>query len=181
MPRTITPSVSSCSLRACRSMTALVAAPRWRRAGPGTTVLAASLSLVLAACGTGTAPAPSDLAQAPGSVELNQAPPDDVPPGGGGTGTVFFHGNIYHFAIGGLGIDGSAVAIIQTSGKVYRLVEITRFPGTYRRAPAASVIPGQGGGLWLQNEHATVLHLSDPPQGRMPDIGDDALRVVLDQ
>jgi hypothetical protein len=111
---------------------------------------------------------------------LNQAPPDDIPPGGGGTGTVFFHGNVYRFAIGGLGIDGSAVAIIQTSGEVYRLAEIAQFPGTYRRAPGAAVVPGQAGGLWLQNEHATVMHLRDPPQGRMPDIGRDAVRVVLD-
>jgi hypothetical protein len=158
-----------------------VAEPR-HRAGISTAGLAASLSVVLAACGTGTTPAPSDLAQAPGSVKLNQAPPDDVLEGGGGTGTVFFHGNVYRFAIGGLGIDGSAVALIRTSGHVYRLAEITRFPGTYHRAPDASVIPGQpGGGLWLQNEHAAVMHLNDPPQGRMPDIGDDAVRVVLDQ
>jgi hypothetical protein len=143
-------------------------------------VFAAGLSLVLAACATGVAPAPSDLAQTPGSIELNQAPPDDIPPGGGGTGTVFLQGNVYRFAIGGLGVEGSAVAIIQTSGEVYRLTDITRFPGTYRRAPSA--IPGQvSDGLWLQNEHATVMHLKAPPQGRMPELGGDALRVVLDQ
>ena len=142
--------------------------------------LVAILSPILAGCSAG--PAQSNLAEAPGTVELNQAPPSDVPFGGGGTGTVFFHGQIYRFAIGGLGVDGSAVAIIQTSGEVYRLADIGQFPGTWRRAPSGSIAPGQpGGGLWLQNEHAVTMHLRTPPGGRMPDIGSDAVRVVLDQ
>ncbi len=131
-----------------------------------------------------TAPPPRNrmLRECPAAVELNTALPNDVPPGGGGTGTVFFHGTLYHFAIGGLGVEGSAVAIMQTSGEVYKLQDISRFAGTYRRAPGASPIPGQAdGGLWLQNEYATIVHLQVPPQGRMPDLGGDALRIVLDQ
>jgi hypothetical protein len=143
-------------------------------------VPAALVSLVLAACGTGAPPA--IVAQAPGTVELNQSPPNDVPLGGGGIGTVFFNNTLYRFAISGLGVGGSAIAVIQTSGEVYRLADIGRFAGTYRRAPGGAVVSGQpAGGLWLQNEHATVLHLKAPPQGRLPDLGDDALRVVLDQ
>jgi hypothetical protein len=142
--------------------------------------LVAILSSILAACSAG--PVQSDLVEAPGTVELNQAPPTDVPFGGGGTGTVFFHGKIYRFAIGGIGVDGSAVAIIQTSGEVYRLADIGQFPGTWRRAPSGSIASGQpGGGLWLQNEHAVTMHLRTPPGGRMPDIGSDGVRVVLDQ
>jgi hypothetical protein len=81
-----------------------------------------------------------------------------------------------------MGIDGSAVAIIQNPGEVYRLKDIAQFPGTYRRAPSASVISGRpGGGLWLRNERATIIHLRVPPGGRIPDIGSDAVRVVLDQ
>jgi hypothetical protein len=144
------------------------------------TAVAAFLSLVLTACGTARPPA--ELAQAPGTVELNQAPSDDVPVGGGGTGTLFFRGSLYRFAIGGLGVEGSAVAIIRTSGEVHQLADITRFPGTYQRAPSGSGSPGQtGSGLWLLNEHATVMHLRVPPGGGMPDIGNDAVRVVLDE
>ena len=142
-----------------------VAAPPSRcsphRAAPRTAVLAALVGDSAAdPCRVQSGPAQSDLAEAPGTVELNQAPPNDVPFGGGGTGTVFFHGKIYRFAIGGMGVDGSAVAIIQTSGEVYRLADIAQFPGTYRRAPSGSIAPGQpGGGLWLQNEHAVTMHL----------------------
>jgi hypothetical protein len=144
--------------------------------------LAVCLLLALAACGTGAPPAQSNVAQAPGTVELNGAPPNDVPAGGSGTGTVFFHGTLYRFAIGGMGVEGSAVAIIQTSGEVYQLQDIARFPGTYRQSPSAAISAGQSsGGLWLRNEHATILHLNVPPQGRLPDLGGDALRIVLDQ
>ena len=77
-------------------------------------------------------------------------------------------------------LDGSAVAIIRTTGEVYQLADIARFSGIYRKVPAGSVVPGQpSGGLWLQNERATILHLQTPPGGRMPDIGGDAVRVVL--
>ena len=154
--------------------------PRPALAVTGATTLAAGLTLLLTACGTGAAPAQPAVARAPGTVELNKGQPNDVPPGGGGTGTLFFNGTVYRFAIGGLGVEGSAVAIIQTSGEVHGLQNIARFPGTYRRAPGA-VIAGQTGGLWLQNESATILHLNVPPQGRLPDLGGDAVRVVLDQ
>jgi hypothetical protein len=140
-------------------------------------VLAVSLSLILSACSNSIAPA--QVVEAPGTVTLNQAPPTDVPFGGGGTGTVMFHGNVYGFTIGGLGIDGSAVAIIQTTGEVYQLDNLARFSGNYRRAPAAVIPDRTSGGVWLQNEHATLLHLQDPPGGRMPDIGSDAVRIVL--
>lgn len=146
------------------------------------TALGMGLALMLSACGTNTGPAQASLAYSPGAVQLNQTRPVDVPIGGGGTGTVFFNGKMYGFSLGGMGVDGSAVAIIRTTGEVYRLVNIVQFPGNYRRAPSAAVVPGQsGGGLWLQNEHATVLHLADPPGGRMPDIGSDSLRIVLDR
>ena len=145
------------------------------------TAFASGLSLALAACGTGSSPVQSVIADAPGAVELNQTPLNDVPLGGGGTGTVNFHGAIYHFATEGLGVEGSAIAILQTSGEVYRLGDIAGFSGTYRRATDTSFISGQAtGGLWLQNEHATIIHLRVPPGGRMPDIGSDAVGVIVE-
>ena len=126
--------------------------------------VATVLSLALTACGTGGTVAPADFGELPGTIELNQAEAtNDVPLGGGGAGTVDVAGRVYHFAIGGVGVDGAAVSVIQTVGEAYRLNgSISGFPGTYRRAPSASVIPGKpGGGLWLQNERGD----SDPPPG----------------
>lgn len=142
--------------------------------------LAGSLTLTLTACATGGAQ--PQIEEVSGTVELNQTPINDVLVGGSGTGTVDFHGTIYHFAIGGLGVQGSAVAVIQTSGEVYRLSDIASFPGTYRRTSDTASVSGRpSGGLWLQNEHATMIHLAVPPGGQIPDIGSDAVRVVVDQ
>jgi hypothetical protein len=143
-------------------------------------MLATFLALLLAACASDRAPAQSgSAAAAPGTLELNQGPPSDRLVGGSGSGTVVFHGQRVRFDMGGVGVNGAAVAILQTSGEVFHLDDLGSFPGTYRRAPAASV-PGQpGGGLWLQNERGIVMHLDVPPQGRIPDIGGDALRIVL--
>ena len=117
-------------------------------------------------------------------MELNQAEAtNDMPLGGAGAGTVDVGGKVYHFAIGGVGVDGAAVSVIQTVGEAYRLNgSISGFPGTYRRAPSASVIPGKpGGGLWLQNERRDSDPPSGPAGGRMPNIGDDGVLIVLQQ
>jgi hypothetical protein len=93
------------------------------------TSLAASLSLMLTACGSGSPPTRSDVAEVPGAITLNNGPITDLPSAGGGKGTVYFHGKTYRFAIGGDGVDGSAVAIIETSGEVYHLDDIEQFAG----------------------------------------------------
>jgi hypothetical protein len=145
-------------------------------------VLAACLLQVLAACGTNTVPAASGGTQPPGTIDLNQqTSSDDALFGGGGNGTVSFNGKVYGFAIGGLGVDGSAVAILATTGEVYQLGAIAQFAGTYRQASDGAPRPAQDtSGLWIQNEHGVIIHLRPPPQGRIPELRGDGLRVVLD-
>jgi hypothetical protein len=154
----------------------------WLRLLLATSAVLGSLSLILAACGLGSLPTRSDVAEVPGAITLNNGPINDLPSAGGGTGTVYFHGNTFRFAIGGDGVDGSAVAIIETSGEVYHLDDIAQFAGVYRRAASAPSIAGApGGGLWLQNQHGATIHLRTPPGGRMPDIGHDAVSIVLEE
>ena len=143
--------------------------------------LAAGLLQVLAAC-QNTNPALSGGIQAPGTIALNQqTATDDALFGGGGNGTISFNGTIYRFAIGGLGTDGSAVAILETTGEVYQLGSIGQFAGTYRQATDSAPRPTQDGlGLWIQNEHGVLMHIRPPPQGRIPALRGDGLRVVLD-
>ena len=135
---------------------------------------------VLVGCGPATVTATPGGTQAPGTIDLNQTSSDDALVGGGGSGTVAFNGKVYHFAIGGLGVDGSAVAILATTGEVpargYRTVSRHISTGE-RRCPQPSQ---DSGGLWIQNEHGVIIHLKAPPQGHVPALHDDAVRVVLD-
>jgi len=142
-------------------------------------VFLAVLPLILSACAGNSSTANTTAPERPGTVELNQGSANDVPLGGGGTGTIDFRGKLYRFAIGGDGVQGGSIAILQTTGEVYHLADIGSFAGAYRRA-SATAIPGQSGdGLWLQNEHSAIMHLRTPPGGRMPNIGYDAVLVVL--
>jgi hypothetical protein len=115
-----------------------------------------------------------------GTVELNPATTSDTM-GGGGKGRVYFGGQAYRFTVGGLGIDGSAIAVIETSGEVYRLGNATQLPGTYRRLTDPPPVADKIGGLWLRNEAGTVLYLRDPPNVRLPLPSGDGLRIVLDR
>ena len=158
--------------------------PTWMLRAVRLAGFATMLSLALVACGTGGTVALTDFGELPGTIELNQGQAtNDVPLGGAGSGTVDVAGKVYHFAIGGVGVDGAAVSVIQTVGEAYRLRgSISGFPGSYRRAPSGSVIPGKpSGGLWLQNERGTLIHLLVPPGGRMPNIGNDGVLIVLQQ
>ena len=131
--------------------------------------------LLTAACTSATAPVRTDIAERQGTIELNQGPPNDVALGGGGNGTVFFNGQTYVFVIGGLGVEGSGIALLQTTGQVYQLHNISDFPGTYRKTPSTA----PGADLWLRNERGMLMRIAAPPEGRIPDIGSDAVRIEL--
>ena len=128
--------------------------------------------LLTVACTSATAPVPVERQ---GTVELNQGPPNDAALGGAGNGTVFFDGQSYRFVIGGLGVEGSGIALLQTTGQVYQLSNISGFVGTYRKVPGNA--PGPD--LWLRNERGTLMRIAVPPEGRIPDIGSDAVRIEL--
>src|SRR5262249_31120651 len=78
-----------------------------------------ALVLGVAACSVG-APPPAEAPPVPGGVLLNQHTTNDYT-GGRGTGSVYFQGTLYHFAASGLGVDGSAVAVMQLTGDVSNL------------------------------------------------------------
>jgi hypothetical protein len=140
--------------------------------------LAAMAVAPLAGCAT--SPPVAKREPPNGTVELNQANTSETM-GGGGKGRVYYGGQAYRLTIGGLGVDGSAIAVIATTGEVYRLGDIAQLPGTYRRLTDPPPVADKIGGLWLRNEAGTVLYLRDPPNVRLPLPSGDGLRIVLDR
>ena len=121
-------------------------------------VLAVALSLVVAACGTGVPPAQSDAVRAPGSVELNKAPPNDIPPGGGER--VRFSSTARFITLP-LVVSASTAAPSRSCKRRARSIDLRISGGfrvPYRLAPKSVITPGQtGGGLWLErtcDDHA---------------------------
>lgn len=139
----------------------------------------ALLPLLLAACANNTAPSlPKPVVPPPsGTIEMNRKPLKEELIAGGGNGVVYFDGNRYGFAASGLGVYGDAVANVQAIGRVSQMSNLSQFPGTYRQIAN----PGgpSNGDLWMRNEYGVVIHLQAPPQGQLPDLDGDALRVEL--
>jgi hypothetical protein len=136
-------------------------------------VLVSAVSL-LAACNANVPPPVPPLA--PGGVRMNQDDTNDYS-GGAGRGALSFGGMLYHFKISGLGVEGSALSLMQTTGDVTHLETIEQFPGVYRLASRGE----SGGAIWLRNERGVVLHLVVPPGSRMPLLENDGVQVRMDR
>jgi hypothetical protein len=133
--------------------------------------------LLLAGCVAPTPPAPPAAPPPSGTVELNRKPLKEELIGGGGNGVVYFEGAPYGFAISGLGVYGDAVANLQATGQATQMTRIGQFSGTYRQMPGTGTPPGSD--LWLRNEYGVMIHLQPPPQGQLPMLNGDAVRVDL--
>jgi hypothetical protein len=132
-------------------------------------MLATASGLISSGCAVPDTPSPEE--HVAGHIELNQTPFSDS--GGGGNGTIYFQGRQHRFTIGGLGVGGEAIAVLQTTGEAYQLNNFIQFRGTYRQVPA---VPDSGG-LWIGNSQGIVIHLQPPPGGRLPPLGDDAVLI----
>nr|WP_294510934.1 hypothetical protein [uncultured Rhodopila sp.] len=115
-----------------------------------------------------------------GTVEMNQVQAAFIGSGGGGSGTLYFRGRAYPFAVGGLGIGGIGASTINASGEIYGLKSVAEFPGAYaqgRYGFAAGT--SSGGDLWLQNDKGVIMHLKAKRTGLMLSLGGDAVVISM--
>jgi len=115
-----------------------------------------------------------------GTVDMNQVQAAFIGSGGGGSGTLYFRGRAYPFAVGGLGIGGIGASTINASGDVYGLNSVANFPGAYvqgRYGFAAG--NASGGDLWLQNDKGVIMHLRAKRTGLMLSLGGDAVVISM--
>ncbi len=100
--------------------------------------------------------------------------------GGGGSGTIFYHGGAYPFSIAGLGVGGIGASTISAAGEVYKLPSLAQFPGAYAQARYGFAVGAMSGGdLWLQNEAGVILHLHAKREGLMLSLGGDAIVISM--
>ena len=64
-----------------------------------------------------------------GTVDMEQVQAAFIGSAGGGSGTLFYRGGTYPFAIGGLGVGGIGASTISAEGEVYKLNGLQNFPG----------------------------------------------------
>jgi len=146
--------------------------------------IALTTLLVLAGCTSSVKLGPEAVAGlAPdGTVDMEQVQAAFIGSAGGGSGTLFFRGASYPFAIGGLGVGGIGASTINAEGEVYKLNSLANFPGAYGQARYGFAIGNTSGGdLWLQNEKGVIMHLKAKRTGLMLSLGGDAVVISMSQ
>ena len=130
-------------------------------------------------------------------MTANQVPAADETPSGkvvidetqvmaliGGTmggGTLLMGDKSYSFKTGGLSLGASAgVHKIHITGNVYHLDKLKDFTGTYAAAEASATLIKGVGGLWLENKHGVILHLTSHNQGLALSLAAEGLKISMD-
>jgi hypothetical protein len=155
-------------------------ADRTRRALFG---LAIAALLPIAGCSSSSQPMDQQSVagkQPDGTVDMNQVQAAFIGSGGGGSGTLTYHGQTYPFAVGGLGIGGIGASTINAKGEVYGLNKLSDFPGAYAQGRYGAVIGNESAGdLWLRNDKGVIMHLKAKRTGLMLSLGGDAVVISM--
>ncbi len=148
----------------------------------GSLLAAALLSLAVAACTSSVKVGPEAVAglTPDASVEMHQVQAAFIGSGGGGSGTLFYQGRQYPFIVAGLGIGGIGASTLDATGEVYKLANISQFPGTYVQARYGYALGNKSGGdLWLQNDPGVIMHVHAKREGLMLSLGGDAVEIRM--
>jgi hypothetical protein len=141
--------------------------------------LTLAFSLSLGACTAARRIAPKTLPPS-GTIEMNTLA-DVAGKGGGGSGTLYFRGATYRLSIGGLGVRGDQLALLQATGQVSEVDDVSRIAGRYAQALAKISAGGDSSReVWLQNQNGVLLHLTVPRGSRMPPLYGDAIEIRLE-
>ena len=83
-----------------------------------------------------------------------------------GSGTLTFRGRTYPFTLIGSLNGVGAIATTQASGEVYKLSDISQFPGAWIQGNGNLAVSTMANGeLWLENHHGVVMRLSAQQAG----------------
>ena len=115
-----------------------------------------------------------------GTVDMNQVQVAYIGNAGGGSGTLYYHGGAYPFTVGGLGVGGIGASTVDAQGEVYKLRNLSQFPGSYAQASYGFVVGSTSSGdLWMQNEAGVIMHLKAKRTGLMLSLGGDAVVISM--
>ncbi len=147
------------------------------------TMVAAALSaLLLVSCSSSVKLGPDAVAglSPDATIDMQEVQVAYLASGGGGNGTLFYHGQAIPFTIGGLGIGGIGASTISASGEVYKMSSLAQFAGAYAQGRYGFAVGDRSGGdLWLQNEAGVIMHLRAKREGLMLTLGGDAIVISV--
>jgi hypothetical protein len=93
-----------------------------------------------------------------GAVTMTQAFVSGL---GAGSGTLTFRGRTYPFTLTGSLVGLGAISTLQASGEVYKLRDVSQFPGAWIQGTGSLAVTTKANGeLWLENRNGVVMRLS---------------------
>jgi hypothetical protein len=99
--------------------------------------------------------------------------------GNEGHGTLGYNGKTYKFKVTGMGAGGYGVDKLSATGEVYRLKDITDFPGKYSELRGGIVLGKGIGGLYIHNDNGVVIKLKTHAEGVALSIGVQGLTIKM--
>lgn len=116
-----------------------------------------------------------------GTVSLDQTEVALLINAGWGHGTLHFEGS-HRFKVKGIGVGGIGVSKLAAYGNVFRLKQLSDFPGTYGQVQAGAVAGDAQlhGGLWMQNTSGVQIHLVPKRSGVSLNLGADGVLITFD-
>ncbi len=153
-----------------------------RRPGAAT---ALALATLVAIAGCASSPIPTEVPTAQsiaglspsGAVKLTEA---FVGGAGLGKGVLTFQGKTYPFRLLGSVIGPGSLSKIDVSGDVYKLDDISQFPGPYAQGNGQIGLQTSGvGDLWLENKAGVIMHLTGTQTGVTLSLGRDEVIIEL--
>jgi hypothetical protein len=85
---------------------------------------------------------------------------------GVGSGTLTFRGRTYPFTLIGSLIGPGAISTLQASGEVYRLHDVSQFPGAWIQGTGSLAVTTKATGeLWLENRNGVIMRLTAAQAG----------------
>ncbi len=130
-------------------------------------ILAAFTLMPLAGCEIPPSGIPTEASirglRPSGYVTMNQA---FVSGFGAGNGVLTFRGRPYPFTLTSSLIGLGAISTLQASGEVYKLRDVSEFPGAWIQGTGSLAITTKAKGeLWLENRNGVVMRLSAAQAG----------------
>src|SRR6516164_5455922 len=102
---------------------------------------------------------------------------------GGGSGTLEYQGRTYPFkVVGSVAGPGGGLEKISASGPVYKLADVSDFPGRYTQSTGKAGLSSSGSSdLWLENSAGVIMHLQGTSTGAMLTLGKDEIIIRMAQ
>ncbi len=99
--------------------------------------------------------------------------------GGGGSGTLTYHGSTYRLKVGGIGIGTIGIAEARLVGVAYHMHHVTDIVGTYGAVGASLAVVGGAKVARLQNDKGVILELRGQQVGIEATLGLGGMNISL--